>query len=97
MRKSSAILLACWAIAVSAQAQGFKFSDPQPGAAAEAAAEARRQDTIDDQLATPCRNRIKNRKILVLIGEERNGLSMPAREISAAMSTPSTNGCSAWA
>ena len=32
MRTSSAILLACWSIAVSAQAQGFKFSDPPPGA-----------------------------------------------------------------
>ena len=73
MRTSSAILLACWCIAASAQAQGFKFSNPAPGAAAEAAAEGRRQDMIDDQLATPCRNRIRNRKILVLIGEERNG------------------------
>lgn len=73
MRTSTAILLASWAIAVSAQAQGFKFSDPQPGAAAEAAAEARRLDIIDEQLSTPCRNRIKNRKIMVLIGEERSG------------------------
>lgn len=73
MRTSSAILLACWCIAASAQAQGFKFSNPPPGAAAEAAAEAQRQDMIDEQLSTPCRNRIRNRKILVLIGEERNG------------------------
>ncbi|MCM2253792.1 MAG: hypothetical protein NDJ19_15635 [Ramlibacter sp.] len=73
MRTSTAILLASWAIAVSVQAQGFRFSDPQPGAAAEAAAEARRLDIIDEQLSTPCRNRIKNRKIMVLIGEERNG------------------------
>ena len=76
MRTSSAILLVCWFIAVSAQAQGFKFSNPPPGAAAEAEAEARRQDTIDYQLATPCRNRIKNRKIMVLIGEEKNGYLM---------------------
>jgi hypothetical protein len=74
MRTSSAIFLACWVFAVSAQAQGFRFSEPSPGAAAEAAAEARRQDTVDDQLATPCRNLIKNRKIMVLIGEERNGV-----------------------
>ena len=73
MRTSSAILLVCWFVAASAQAQGFKFSNPPPGAAAQAEAEARRQDMIDYQLATPCRNRIKNRKIMVLIGEERNG------------------------
>jgi len=73
MRTSSAILLACWSIAVSAQAQGFKFSNPPPGAAADAAAEAQRQATIDAQLATPCRDRIRNRKIMVLIGEVKNG------------------------
>jgi hypothetical protein len=72
MRKSSAILLACWAIAVSAQAQGFKFSDQQPDA--DAAANAHREATISAQLATPCRDRIRNRKIMVLIAEERNGL-----------------------
>jgi hypothetical protein len=74
MRTSSAILLACWAIAVSAHAQGFRFSNPSPEAAAEANAQEARQDMISDQLATPCRNRIKNRKIMVLIGEERNGM-----------------------
>jgi len=73
VRTSSAILLACWSIAISAQAQGFKFSNPPPGAAADAAAEAQRQATIDAQLATPCRDRIKNRKIMVLIGEVKNG------------------------
>ncbi len=73
MRTSSAILLACWSIAVSAQAQGFKFSNPPPGAAAEAAAAEQRQAAVATQLATPCRDRIKNRKIMVLIGEEENG------------------------
>jgi phage-related protein len=73
MRTSSAILLACWCIAASAHAQGFKFSNPEPGAAAAAEADAQRQDIISDQLTTPCRNRIRNRKILVLIGEEKNG------------------------
>jgi hypothetical protein len=80
MRTSSAILLACWAIAVSAQAQGFKFSNPTPGAAAEAEAETRRQHTISAQLATPCRDRIRNRKIMVLIGEERNGFVLASQD-----------------
>ena len=73
MRKSSAILLACWTIAVSAHAQGFKFSDPSPEAQADAAAQAQRQAQVWDQLDTPCRSRVKNRKIMVLIGEEKNG------------------------
>ena len=73
MRTSSAILLACWFAAVSAQAQGFKFSNPPPGAAEQAQADAQRQATIASQLATPCRDRIRNRKIMVLIGEEKNG------------------------
>lgn len=72
MRTSSAILLAFWSIAVSAHAQGFKFSDPP--APADAAAQAQRQARISAQLATPCREKIRNRKIMVLIGEERNGL-----------------------
>lgn len=74
MRTSSAILLACWSIAAfSAQAQGFKFSNPPEGAQAEAQAQARREATVAAQLATPCRDRIRNRKIMVLIGEERDG------------------------
>ena len=73
MRTSSAILLACCFAAVGAHAQGFKFSNPPPGAAVEQAADAQRQATISAQLATPCRNRIRNRKIMVLVGEEKNG------------------------
>lgn len=73
MRTSSAILLACWSIAIAAQAQGFKFSNPTPDAQADAAADAQRKATISAQLAAPCRDRIRNRKIMVLIGEEING------------------------
>lgn len=73
MRTSSAILLACWFAAAPAQAQGFKFSNPPPGAAAEQSADAQRRATIAAQLATPCRDRIRNRKIMVLVGEDKNG------------------------
>jgi hypothetical protein len=73
MRTSSAILLACWFGASFAQAQGFKFSNPPPGAAAEGEAASQRRAAIHAQLSTPCRDRIKNRKIMVLVGEERNG------------------------
>jgi len=76
MRTSSAILLSCWFAASFAQAQGFKFSNPPPGAAADAQAQAQREATIDAQLSTPCRDRIKNRKIMVLVGEQMNGYVM---------------------
>jgi hypothetical protein len=53
-----------------ALAQGFKFSNEDK---AQQEAAAARQQKIDAQLSTPCLERIKNRKIMVLIGEEVNG------------------------
>jgi hypothetical protein len=76
MRTSSAILLACCVAAFAGStsfAQGFKFSNPSPEEKAEAAAKADKQAQVDSQLSTPCRDRIKNRKIMVLVGEEVNG------------------------
>ena len=73
MRTSSAILLACCVIAFGAHAQGFKFSNPSPDEKAEAGLKASKQAQVDWQLSTPCRDRIKSRKILVLVGEEVNG------------------------
>jgi len=52
-------------------AQGFKFSNEDK---AGEAAKAERQRRIAAQLSTPCLDRIKNRKIMVLIGEEVNGV-----------------------
>jgi hypothetical protein len=69
MRISSVILLVCCSAAISAQ-EGFKFSNPP----APDAAQAQKDAAISWQLSTPCRDRIKNRKIMVLIGEERNGM-----------------------
>jgi hypothetical protein len=56
--------------AFSAQAQGFKFSDEDK---ADKEAEAHRKAQVDSMLATPCRAKIKNQKIMVLIGEQREG------------------------
>ena len=56
--------------ASAAQAQGFKFSVEVE---AEKAKEAEQRANVDAMLQTPCRNKIKNQKIVVLIGESRNG------------------------
>jgi hypothetical protein len=52
-------------------AQGFKFSNPENTAEKE---EAERAARVGALLSTPCRDRIKSRKIMVLIGEEVNGV-----------------------
>jgi hypothetical protein len=54
-----------------AQTPGFKFSNDEKASEQEQAA---RDASIAAQLSTPCRERIKNRKIMVLIGENRNGV-----------------------
>jgi hypothetical protein len=54
----------------SAFAQGFKFSSGDDSGKAEA---EQRQARVEAQLATPCLAKIKNQKIMVVIGEHRNG------------------------
>lgn len=74
MRRSSAIFIASLCVGACAWAQGFKFSNPSPDEQQQAVEQQRRQARIDRQLSTPCRERIRNRKIMVLVGEERNGM-----------------------
>ena len=58
----------------AAAAQGFKFSNEDKSQQEAKEAKAERQRRIDAQLSTPCRDRIRNRKIMVLIGEDINGV-----------------------
>ena len=67
------VLLAWLPIATAVHAQGFKFSNEDPAQQAEKAAAAERQAKVQAQLSAPCRDKIKNQKIMVLFGEERNG------------------------
>lgn len=69
-RSLLALLLACAASASGAQAQGFKFSNPDPDEASDA---EQKQAEVSAMLLAPCRQKIKNQKIMVLIGESRNG------------------------
>jgi hypothetical protein len=52
-------------------AQGFKF-EQNPGAAQAAAEAAARQQRINANISTPCRQAIKNKKIMVIIGEQQS-------------------------
>ncbi len=56
----------------SAWGQGFKFSNPDPNQQAERAAQAAREDRIAYELSTPCRNDLKGKKIMVIIGERQS-------------------------
>jgi hypothetical protein len=64
-----------------AHAQGFRFSDDAAREKARAAEqEEERQARVQSLLATPCRDKIRNQKIMVLIGEDRNGVIYASQE-----------------
>lgn len=65
------LLLVLALLPALAAAQGFKFSNEDRSDEAEKAA---REQRIAAELSTPCRARIKNRRIMVLVGEEVNGV-----------------------
>ena len=67
------VLLTAAVLAASAQAQGFKFSNPDPAEKADKEAQDKRQSDVQGMLATPCRDKIKNQKIMVVIAESRDG------------------------
>ena len=55
------------------RAQGFKFSqDAAQQEAQDQATEAAKQQRISELLSTPCRNDLKGKKIMVVIGEEQS-------------------------
>ena len=57
---------------VAAGAQGFRFSDPDPVDEAAREADAASHARIAEQLSTRCRASLKDRKIVVLIGERQS-------------------------
>ncbi len=70
MRHALIVLFATATLCGGAMAQGFKFSNEDN---ADKAQEAETQAKVQALLASPCRSKIKNQKIMVLIGESRNG------------------------
>jgi len=71
------LVAALFASAAQGQTPGFKFSDEDKAAEQEKAA---RDASIAAQLSTPCMQRIKNSKIMVLIGERENGVLRTGQE-----------------
>lgn len=62
----------------AAAAQGFRFSNPEPADTEQ----AQRSQRAREQLATPCLDRIRNQKIMVVLAEEHNGqLTAQPREL----------------
>jgi hypothetical protein len=67
-------------VSFGAAAQGFKF-EKDPGAQQRAAEEAARGARVAQNLSTPCKDAIKNKKIAVIIGEEQtNGVVLARQE-----------------
>lgn len=67
-------------VPVGAGAQGFKF-EKDPGAQQRAAEEAARGARVAENLSTPCKQAIKDKKIAVIIGEEQtNGVVLARQE-----------------
>jgi hypothetical protein len=58
-------------------AQGFKFSQEDGAAKAK---EQARQQAIAERLSTPCRDQLKDRKIMLIIGEQQAGGGILAQQ-----------------
>ena len=72
-------LLALAPLAVIA-AQGFKFGQPTEDDLADQANEQARQERIWEQLGTPCRDRLMEKKIMVIIGERQSNGAIYAQQ-----------------
>ena len=76
MRHALIVLFAAAALCHGASAQGFKFSNEDT---TDQQREAKTQARVQAILASPCRSKIKNQKVMVLIGESHNGYIQAAQ------------------
>ncbi len=71
MLRTFLIALFAWSAVVNVgHAADFRFSNPDPS---DEAQQGEQQARVSAMLLAPCRNKVKNQKILVLIGESQNG------------------------
>ena len=79
VRRCGALCVAAL-VSFGAGAQGFKF-EKDPGADRQAAEAAARGARVAENLSTPCKQAIKDKKIAVIIGEEQtNGVVLARQE-----------------
>lgn len=69
----------CLLLAQAASAQGFKF-EQDPGGKRMAEEAAERQQRVAANLSTPCRQALKNKKIMVVIGEQQSDGQVQAQQ-----------------
>ncbi len=74
----TAVSLAALCCTGAASAQGFKFSQPDDGGAK--AKEEARQQAIAERLSTPCLDQLKDKKIMLIIGEQQTGGGIQANQ-----------------
>jgi hypothetical protein len=75
------------AASFTAAAQGFRFSTEEANReASRQAQEEERQARVQELLATPCLQKIKNQKIMVVIAESRNGAVIATQSVYASHS-----------
>ena len=68
-------------LAVTVHAQGFSFSkEEEARKAREQAREEAREQSIAQKLSTPCREQLKDKKIMVIIGEQQSGGGITANQ-----------------
>lgn len=63
-----------------AQTQGFKFGNPDPGDVQEQQDKADADARIAQQLSTPCRADLRDKKIMVVIGERQSNGMISAQQ-----------------
>jgi hypothetical protein len=69
-----AAALAAMSFAAAGYGQGFSFSQEKAAAEAQEQAQAQaRQQGIAERLSTPCRDKLKDKKIMLIIGEQQSG------------------------
>jgi hypothetical protein len=69
-----AAALAAMCFAAAGYAQGFSFSQEKADREAQERAQAEaREQGIAERLSTPCRDKLKDKKIMLIIGEQQSG------------------------
>ncbi len=68
-------------MSAAAYGQGFKFSQEEAAAKAREQAQTQaRQEAIAERLSTPCRDQLKDKKIMLIIGEQQVGGGISANQ-----------------